>query len=354
VKADAYGHGAVPVARAAIEGGAAWLAVALVEEGVELRQAGIDVPVLVLSEPTPDAMGVVVDRGLTPTLYTPAGVVAAADAATGARKVLDVHVKVDTGMHRVGADASDLVDLVGAVDDAPGLRFAALWSHLSVADVVGDEAGAFTAGQLRLLDEARAALASAGLDPPLVHLANSAGAIAHPGARLDMVRCGIALYGVPPLPGIVPDTGALRPVLSLRSAVSLVRSLDAGETPSYGRRRPLERRSLIATVPIGYADGIPRRYFTEGGTVLMGGRRCPLAGTVTMDQIVVDCGPDASVSVGDEVVLIGNQGAESLTVGDWATVLGTIGNEVLTEIGSRVPRVVVDTDPADRASEEEE
>jgi len=354
VKADAYGHGAVPVARAAIEGGAAWLAVALVEEGVELRQAGIDVPVLVLSEPTPDAMGVVVDRGLTPTLYTPAGVAAAADAATGARKVLDVHVKVDTGMHRVGADASDLVDLVGAVDDAPGLRFAALWSHLSVADVVGDEAGAFTAGQLRLLDEARAALASAGLDPPLVHLANSAGAIAHPGARLDMVRCGIALYGVPPMPGIVPDAGALRPVLSLRSAVSLVRSLDAGETPSYGRRRPLERRSLIATVPIGYADGIPRRYFTEGGTVLIGGRRCPLAGTVTMDQIVVDCGPDASVSVGDEVVLIGNQGAESLTVGDWATVLGTIGNEVLTEIGSRVPRVVVDTDPADRASEEEE
>jgi alanine racemase len=353
VKADAYGHGALSVSRAAIEGGATWLAVALVEEGVELRDAGIDVPVLVLSEPTPDAMAVVVDRRLTPTLYTPAGVAAAAAAASSSA-VLDVHVKVDTGMHRVGAEPSDLVDLVAAVDRAPGLRFAALWSHLSVADVAGEKAGAFTAGQLRLLDQVRATLTSAGLDPPLVHLANSAGAIAHPGARLDMVRCGIALYGVPPAPDIVPDVGALRPVLSLRSAVSLVRTLDAGERPSYGRRRPLERRSVVATVPIGYADGIPRRYFTEGGTVLIGGRRCPLAGTVTMDQIVVDCGPDATVSVGDEVVLIGNQGPESLTVWDWATVLGTIGNEVLTEIGSRVPRVVVDTDPADRASEEEE
>jgi alanine racemase len=359
VKADAYGHGALSVARAAVEGGATWLAVALVEEGVELRDAGIDAPVLVLSEPTADAMAVVVDRGLTPTLYTPAGVRAAAAAASAAGTTLDVHVKVDTGMHRVGADPSQLVDLVRSVDDLPSLRFAALWSHLSVADVQGEEAGAFTAGQVRLLDDARAALVAVGLDPPMVHLANSAGAIAHPGARLDMVRCGIALYGVPPMPGIVPhaggsDDGTLRPVLTLRSEVSLVRSLAAGERPSYGRRRPLDSSSIVATVPIGYADGIPRRYFTEGGTVLIGGRRRPLAGTVTMDQIVVDCGPDSTVSVGDEVVLIGSQGPESLTVWDWATVLGTIGNEVLTEIGSRVPRVLVDTDRAGRSSAEEE
>jgi alanine racemase len=132
-----------------------------------------------------------------------------------------------------------------------------------------------------------------------------------------------------------------------------VRDLDAGERPSYGRRRPLAQRSTVATVPIGYADGVPRRYFTGGGTVLVGGRPRPLAGSVTMDQIVVDLGPDADTKVGDEVVLIGRQGPGSLTVADWAEVLGTIGNEVLTEIGSRVPRVVVDSDPDTGVAEEE-
>jgi len=362
VKADAYGHGSVAVARAALDAGATWLAVALVEEGVTLRDAGIEAPVLVLSEPPPEAMGVVAERDLTPTVYTAPGVAAAAAAAGAARKVLDVHVKVDTGMHRVGADPSEVVSLVGAVEAAPELRFAALWSHLAVADEVGDEDRDFTAGQLRLFEQTRAALASAGFDPPLLHLANSAGAIAWPGARLDMVRCGIALYGVVPAPALAPILAdhptvaggeLLRPVLSLRARVSLVRPLDAGERPSYGRRRPLSDRSVIATVPVGYADGIPRRYCAAGGTVLIGGRRRPLAGTVTMDQIVVDCGPDESVAVGDEVVLIGRQGPGSLTVQDWADVLGTIGNEVLTEIGSRVPRVVVDADPAGASDEEE-
>ncbi|HXQ59877.1 MAG TPA: alanine racemase [Acidimicrobiales bacterium] len=356
VKADAYGHGTVAVARAAVEGGASWLAVALVEEGVALRDAGIDAPVLVLSEPPAASMGTVVDRGLTPTLYTAAAVDGAARAAAAAGTALTVQVKVDTGMHRVGADPADVVSIVTAVDAAPGLRFGGLWSHLAVADEVDDESRAFTAGQVALLAETRAALAAAGLDPPLVHLANSAGAIAVPETRLDMVRCGISLYGVVPTPALAPVLAAqpavaggegLRPVLSLRSRVSLVRTLEAGERPSYGRRTALGRRSVVATVPIGYADGVPRRYGRRGGTVLIGGRRRPLAGTVTMDQIVVDCGPDAEVSVGDEVVLIGRQGEGCLSVQDWADVLGTIGNEVLTEIGSRVPRVVVDGAPGE-------
>jgi alanine racemase len=355
VKADAYGHGTVPVARAALEGGATWLAVALVEEGMALRRAGIDAPVLVLSEPTAGAMTAAVADRLTPTVYTAAGVAAAAASASSAGTVVGVHVKVDTGMHRVGADLLDLPALVGAVADAPGLTFDGLWTHLSVAD--GDSAGdrTFTADQLRLFAAARASLAAAGFDPPLVHAANSAAALAFPEARLDMVRCGIALYGVPPAPTIAPaGDDALRPVLTLRSRVSFVRSLEAGERPSYGRRRPLARRSTVATVPIGYADGIPRRYFADGGTVLIGGRRRPLAGTVTMDQIMVDCGSDPGVSVGDEVVLIGSQGTGTLTVPDWAEVLGTIGNEILTEIGSRVPRVLVDTGPAGAVPGEEE
>ncbi len=204
-------------------------------------------------------------------------------------------------MHRVGADPADVVALVRAVDAAPGLRFAALWSHLAVADEIerrGD--GPSPPSQLRRLAAARAALAAAGLDPPMVHMANSAGAIAVPGARLDMVRCGIALYGVVPMPALGPVLAAdpavaavelLRPVLSLRVAgvarpaarrrgATLLRSASSASGP----------RSVVATVPIGYADGVPRRYFTAGGTVLIGGRRRPLAGTVTMDQIVVDCG----------------------------------------------------------------
>ncbi len=166
-----------------------------------------------------------------------------------------------------------------------------------------------------------------------------------------MARCGIALYGAPTFPHLDPvltaavrDSGAeaLRPVLSLRAKVTLVRSLEAGERPSYGRLHALEGPSTVATVPLGYADGVPRRYFTRGGTVLVGGRRRPLAGMVTMDQIVVDCGPDREVAVGDDVVLIGQQGAESLTVSDWADVLDTIAHEVFCGIGPRVPRVVVD------------
>jgi alanine racemase len=337
------------------------LAVALVEEGVTLRDAGILAPILVLSEPPADAMATVVQRGLTPTIYTPDGVVAVDRAATAAGAVVDVHVKVDTGMHRVGASPSDVTAIVGAVTAAAPLRFAALWTHFSVADEIDDESRAFTLGQLELFNRTRATLAAAGVDPPMVHAANSGGAIAHPEARFDMVRCGIALYGVVPLPALdqvladdpaVRGAELLRPVLTLRSTVSLVRPLEAGERPSYGRRRPLDSGAFVATVPIGYADGVPRRYFTGGGTVLIGGRRRPLAGTVTMDQIVVDCG--SNISPGDEVVLIGPQGPGSLSVADWADVLGTIGNEVLTEIGSRVPRVVVDSEPPPRASDEEE
>jgi alanine racemase len=351
VKADAYGHGSSAVARASIEGGASCLAVAFTEEGVALRDAGLRAPVLVLSEPPPQAMADVVASGLTPTLYTLRGVRAAAAAASRVGVVCDVHVKVDTGMHRVGADAEELAAVVAAVVDAPGLRFAALWTHFPVADGVTAEDRAFTEQQLRALEATRGSLCGAGIAPPLVHAANSAGCIAYPAARLDMVRCGIALYGVVPFPvvdaavaNVMAATGAdgLLPVLSLRARVSFVRRLDAPARPSYGRLRPLSPGSVVATVPIGYADGVPRRYFDAGGTVLVGGRHRPLAGMVTMDQIVVDCGPNGEVSVGDEVVLIGRQGTASLTATTWAEMLGTIPHEVLCGIGRRVPRVVVE------------
>jgi alanine racemase len=343
VKADGYGHGAEAMGRAALQGGATWLAVALVEEGAALRAAGFECPLLLLSEPPPDSMRDVVAERLTSTVYTRAGVRALAEAAESAHVVVDAHVKVDTGMHRVGAEPEETAEIVGAVVGASHLRFAGLWTHLAVADGTAEEDRVFTTTQLRRFAEVRGALEDAGLRAPLLHAANSAGAICYPDARLDMVRCGIAAYGLAPAVGLAPEvTDELRPVLSLRARVSMVRTLDAGERPSYGRRYPLPETSVVATVPIGYADGVPRRAFDDGLTVLIGGRRRPLAGSVTMDQIMVDCGLDPDVGPGDEVVLIGSQDDETITAWEWATRLGTIAYEVVCAIGPRVPRVPVD------------
>ena len=339
VKAGAYGHGAVPVAEAAIEAGAAWLAVAIVEEGAELRDHGIEAPILLLSEPPAAAMAEVVALRLTPTVYTQQGVEAAAKAVAATEAPpLDVHVKVDTGMHRVGASPEATPAVVRAVADRPELNFAGLWTHFAVADEPGSP---FTDEQCARFDAVIAQLVEQGLRPPMVHACNSAGALAHPAAHHDLVRCGIALYGVAPSTALaaVAGVGDLRPVLSLRARVSYVREVEAGEAVSYGLRRPLERRSRVATVPIGYADGVPWRLGVTGGEVLIGGRRRPLAGSVTMDQIMVDCGDDGGVLPGDEVVLIGRQGREHITAWEWATRLGTIAYEVLCGIGPRVPNI---------------
>jgi alanine racemase len=345
VKADAYGHGAPAVARAALEGGAASLAVAQVDEGIELVEGGVSgCPVLLLSEPPDDAYDAVVAAQLTPTLCTAEGVARTSAAARGRGVVTGVHLKVDTGMHRVGAPVAGLPALVAAVENDPALRLDAVWTHLAVADGSTAEDRQFTEQQLARFDEV-----TAEVDAPLRHAANSAGAITFPQARYGMVRCGIALYGVLPSPSVAEAFAAqgaapLRPVLSLHSRVSAVRRLEAGDRPSYGRLRPLPTGSMVATVPIGYADGLPRALFDGGYEVLIGGRRRPLAGAVTMDQIVVDCGADAVVAPGDPVVLLGSQGDQSITADEWAARLGTISYEVLCGIGPRVHRVHLDGD----------
>ena len=336
VKADAYGHGMVPVARAALDAGATWLAVAVVEEGAALRQAGIAAPILLLSEPPPEAMAAAVAARLTPTVYTPRGVEAAAEAAERGRAPVSVHLKVDTGMHRAGADPEDAVEVAEAVERSRGLRLEGLWTHLAVADDPSQDA--YTLTQLERFEEARDRLAAVGVNPPVLHAANSAGAIAHPSSRYDMVRCGIAVYGHPPSPALA-GRADLEPALSLKAEVAMVRQLPAGERISYGRCYGLGASCTVATVPLGYADGVPRRLSAVGGTVLVGGRRCPIAGTVTMDQIMVDCGPDGSVAVGDEVVLIGRQGDAEITAEEWAELLDTISYEILCGIGARVARV---------------
>ncbi len=347
VKAHGYGHGGPAVARAALAGGAGRLAVALVDEGVELRAHGITAPILLLSECDPAAAATALSHGLTPTLYSAEGISAFSAAATAAGPPVPVHVKVDTGMHRVGTAPADLRDVAAAVLAEPALQLEGIWTHLPVADGEQPADIAFTEEQLDLFDRLVTDLAAAGISAPLLHAANTAGAIAFPRSRHEMVRCGIGLYGY--LPGHRVQTafneqahGAqLRPAMSIKARVVAVRILDAGERPSYGRRRPLPARSLVATVPIGYADGLPRTLFDGGYEVLIGGVRRPLAGAVTMDQIVVDCGDDDSVRPGDEVVLLGRQGDEVVTADDWAAMVGTISYEVVCGVGPRMPRIVV-------------
>lgn len=349
VKADGYGHGANRVARAALAGGASWLAVALVEEGVALREDGIDAPILVLSEPTEDAMETVVEHRLTPTLYSPRGVRASSLAVKrmGGHRRLGVHIKVDTGMHRVGATADDAVALATAVACDPSLRLEGLSTHFAVADRVADP---FTDLQLRRFDAVIEKMAAKDLRPELLHAANSAGTLWHPQSRYSMVRCGIALYGLSPDPAAEAICD-LRPALSLRARVSFAKTLGAGESLSYGLRYHLERDSVIATVPIGYADGVPRNLSASGGEVLIRGCRRPIAGTVTMDQILVDCGDEWSVCPGDEVVLIGEQGGEYVGADEWAYKVGTISYEVVCALSARVPRRYISAPPETRGAE---
>jgi alanine racemase len=347
VKAHGYGHGAPAVARAALAGGATGLAVALVDEGVELRQHDVRGPILLLSECGDEAVKTALTYRLTPTLYSHQGIDQVARASRERDQRTSVHVKVDTGMHRVGAPPEEIPALIKAIADEPLLRLEGMWTHLAVADGETSEDRQFTLGQLETFDRLASELLAAGFDADIVHAANTAGAIAFPSARYGMVRCGIGLYGCLPGPAVqrafaaAAPADALQPVMSLRARVVSVRTLPAGARPSYGRLRPLPGPSVVATVPIGYADGVPRALFSEGYGVLIGGRRRPLAGMVTMDQLVVDCGDDPSVRPGDEVVLLGRQGGEEITADEWAGLLGTISYEVLCGIGPRVPRVTV-------------
>ena len=347
VKAHGYGHGGPAVARAAVAGGAQSLAVALVDEGVELREHGVTAPVLLLSECGSDAVDTALAYGLTPTLYSIEAIGAFAASARAAGRPIAVHVKVDTGMHRVGADPADLPAIAAAVVREPMLHLEGIWTHLPVADGEQPEDRAYTEGQLDLFDRLVAGLAAAGINAPVLHAANTAGAIVFTRSRHDMVRCGLGLYGYLPGPAVQAAFAAqaggdrLRPAMALKARVVAVRTLEPGERPSYGRLRPLPARSSVATVPIGYADGVPRALFGAGYEVLIGGARRPLAGMVTMDQIVVDCGDDDSVRPGDEVVLLGRQGDEVITADDWAAMLGTISYEVVCGVGPRMPRVLV-------------
>ena len=341
VKADGYGHGAVAAARAALAGGASWLAVATVDEALEVADGTeSDVPVLMLSEIAPnlaEAAAELCPERIRFTVASVAGIRALASVAGAERAV---HLKVDTGMHRMGAVPGELEAVAGALREAgSGLRLEGVWTHFAVADALNDP---FTSQQMRRFDEALATLRDLDLPAGVVHAANSAGLLAHPDTRRDLVRAGIAVYGVPPsaeLDGVVP----LEPAMELVSRVTAVRTVAPGESVSYGRHWWAAEPTRVATVAIGYADGIQRNSGPAGVEVLVRGRRCPIVGMVTMDQLMVAVDPAISeqVTPGDEVVLIGRQGAEEITATEIAQRLGTIAYEVLTSVSARVPRVVI-------------
>lgn len=335
VKADGYGHGAVEVSAAALEAGARWLGVALVEEGMALREAGIRAPVLVLSEPPVTAAAAVLEHALTPVVYREPWIEALAKAVADAGRdaPLAVHLKVDTGMHRAGCDPAAAVPLARLVAGRDELALEGLMTHLAVADELDHPV---TDAQIAVFERVRQELAETGIEPPVVHASNSAATLTRAEARYSLVRCGIALYGIPPSPAL-DGFAPLRPAMSLRARVSQVRRVAAGDGISYGLRYRLERPATIAVVPVGYGDGVPRRLGQVGGEVLIGGQRRPIAGTVTMDQLMVDCGEDA-VEAGDEAVLLGRQGDEEITAIEWGERLDTIAYEVTCGVGSRVPR----------------
>jgi alanine racemase len=323
VKAEAYGHGAVPVARAVLDAGASWLGVVLVEEGVALREAGIDAPVLVMMEPPPGAGAVAKAYGLDLGLGSLAALEDAA-AAGGVR----VHLKADTGLSRGGAPEPLWSELVTAAAKSD-VEVVGVWSHFARADEVGEESNAV---QLARFHDALAVAEAAGLTPSLRHLANSAATLTMPESHFDLVRPGIAVYGLSPVDG----TYGLRPAMKLRARVAMTKRVPAETGVSYGHRYVTTRETTLALVPVGYGDGVPRRA-TNTAPVLVNGNRYTVSGTVCMDQFVVDVGDDP-VSPGDEVVLFGDG---AVTAQDWAEALGTISYEVVTQVMPRVPRIYV-------------
>jgi|694.fasta_scaffold98217_3 alanine racemase len=335
VKANAYGHGAIPVAQAALQAGAQGLCVAIVDEGVALRRAGATCPILVLSEQPPEMNDFMVGYELTPTVSTTRGAATLAAAASAADKKVSVHIKIDTGMHRMGVAPSEVVNLAKFVSSFDSLSIEGVYTHFAVADEPNHPANK---KQLDVFNSCLDTLASAGISPALVHAANSAAALSMPDSRFSMVRVGIAMYGLLPGPGVADFCAGLIPALSLKARITAVRWVDEGEAVSYGLRTPLKQTSLIATIPLGYADGVPRTLGTTEIRVLVNGIPRRIAGTVTMDQLMIDCEQDSAVTVGDEVVLIGKQGDAKVTADEWANALGTIGYEIVCGIGPRVFR----------------
>ena len=345
VKADAYGHGAVRVAREFASLGADWFAVSNLEEALQLRQAGIETPVLVLGYTPADKAGTLSRENVSQCVYSLEYARDLSRFAQEAGVKVNIHLKIDTGMSRLGFYYQDISRDEAAVEEVkeacslPGLVPQGIFTHFAVSDE-GQAGDAFTMRQFGCLKEMIESLARAGVTFPVRHCANSAGVFDYPLSHLDMVRAGIVLYGLYPS-GELRSRPDLKPALALKSVVSHVKTLLPGATVSYGRKFTAQHEMRVATVPVGYADGYPRLLSPGGAEVLIGGKRCPILGRICMDQLMADVTALDQVRVGDTVTLIGRDGKEEITADEKKEKEGTINYEVVCALSKRVPRVYV-------------
>ena len=332
VKAEAYGHGAIQIAKTACKAGASWLGVARAEEAFELRVAGIDEPIFLLGWTPPAQLEALIEANVSLTYWDEAQLTDISRAAEKVGSRANVHLKIDTGMSRVGVKPEEATQLAQEAGRIPSVYLEGVFTHFALAD---ESDPASTDSQLRIFHEIISSWETSGLRPPLVHCANSAAALRRPEAWYDLVRVGIAMYGLHPssackLPGVV------RPALTWKSRLSQVKVLPPGRGISYGHIYTTSSEERIGTVPVGYADGFRR---VEGNEVLVGGKRVPVVGRVTMDQIMVQLDSIPDAQPGDEVVIIGSQEAERISAEDVADRWGTINYEVTSGILNRVPRL---------------
>ncbi len=336
VKANAYGHGAEQVGRVALNSGAEWLGVALLQEALALRQRGIGAPILILGYTPDQDASEVVANGISQTVFTREAVLALAAAAHKLGMKARVHIKIDTGMGRIGFPANgETVALIGRLARLQDLDVEGIYTHFAAADEADKS---YADQQFMKLQQVLKQLSAQGVYIRWRHCANSPAVIDLPYTHLDLVRPGIILYGLYPSTAVRRDLIALRPVMSLKARVVHVKEVATGASISYGRTYRAEEATRIATLPIGYADGYAR-LLSNKAEVLIRGRRAPVAGMVCMDQVMVDVGRIPGVEAGDEAVLIGRQGSEEITADELADHIGTINYEVVTRIGERVPRL---------------
>ncbi|BAY64506.1 alanine racemase [Calothrix brevissima NIES-22] len=339
VKADAYGHGAVAVAQTALESGASWLGVATIPEGIQLREAGIQAPILILGAThTAEQIQAIAHWQLQPTVCSPKQALVFSNTleAMNERSPLAVHIKLDTGMSRLGTNWQQAGEFVKLVQSLPHLQIASIYSHLATADspdtTVMQE-------QHRRFEEAIAQIHAMGIKTPCLHLANSAATLADSSLHYDIVRVGLAVYGLYPSPHL-QATIKLKPVLQVKARITQVKTIAAGTGVSYGHHFIAPQELRLAVVGIGYADGVPR-HLSNNMQVIIRGQRVPQIGTITMDQLMVDVSAIEDIQEGEIVTLLGEQGKERISADEWAEKVNTISWEILCGFKHRLPRMAM-------------
>jgi alanine racemase len=340
VKADAYGHGAPEIAKTSIKAGVNCLGIATIDEGVELRKAGITAPIMLLSQSHPEEISGIVQAGLIPFISDTRFASILNEYAKSEKIKLPVHMKIDTGMSRIGCLAEEAVSLARHIADCTALDLAGTATHFAVADSTDKQDIDFTNLQLSRFNEAVGVIRAAGIDPGILHTANSGGIILHPNSWFDMVRPGLLLYGYKTaneneISDFPFEPLIVQPVMELRAAVVLIKKIKKGESVSYGRTWTAPQDTNIAVLSVGYADGLPR-LSSNKWQVVINGKKFPLAGRVTMDQCMADLGPQTDVRRWDEAVIFGGPAADAAAL---AETVGTIPYEITCNINKRVPRI---------------